>query len=90
MDSDISKSFYDLRFHTEIRSPQNSQSHTLFIATQSPRLVDVFEPNVTVVERDEKSHSSVFKKLDEIELKEWLVNYTLSELWEKNAFGGRP
>ena len=36
-----------------------------------PRLVDEFEPNViTVVERDEKSHSSVFKKLDEIELKD--------------------
>jgi predicted ATPase len=68
-----------------------SEYSQVIIATQSPRLVDEFEPNViTVVERDQKKKCSLFKKLDEKELKEWLDRYTLSELWEKNVFGGRP
>jgi predicted ATPase len=68
-----------------------SEYSQVIIATQSPRLVDEFEANViTVVERDEKKNRSLFKKLDEEELKEWLDRYTLSELWEKNVFGGRP
>lgn len=68
-----------------------SEYSQVIIATQSPRLVDEFEANViTVVERDEKKKCSRFKKLDEEELKEWLDHYTLSQLWEKNVFGGRP
>jgi predicted ATPase len=68
-----------------------SEYSQVIIATQSPRLVDEFEPNViAVVERDQKRKCSLFKKLDEKELKEWLDRYTLSELWEKNVFGGRP
>ena len=68
-----------------------SEYSQVIIATQSPRLVDEFEPGViTVVERDEKKKCSLFKKLDEIELKDWLDRYTISELWEKNVFGGRP
>jgi predicted ATPase len=68
-----------------------SEYSQVIIATQSPRLVDEFEANViTVVERDEKKNCSLFKKLDEEDLKEWLDRYTLSELWEKNVLGGRP
>lgn len=68
-----------------------SEYSQVIIATQSPRLVDEFEPNViTVVERDQRKNCSLCKKLDEDELKEWLERYTLSELWEKNVFGGRP
>ncbi|HLP57791.1 MAG TPA: AAA family ATPase [Candidatus Deferrimicrobium sp.] len=68
-----------------------SEYSQVIVATQSPRLIDEFEANViTVVERDEKTKRSLFKKLDEEELKEWLADYTLSELWEKNVFGGRP
>jgi predicted ATPase len=68
-----------------------SEYSQVIIATQSPRLVDEFEANViTVVERDEKKKCSLFKNLDEKELKEWLERYALSELWEKNVFGGRP
>jgi predicted ATPase len=68
-----------------------SEYSQVIIATQSPRLVDEFEANViTVVESDEKKKCSLFKKPDEEELKEWLDHYTLSQLWEKNVFGGRP
>jgi hypothetical protein len=42
-----------------------------------------------VVERDEKVISSIFKRLDEEDLKVWLSRYSLSELWEKNVLGVR-
>lgn len=61
------------------------------IATQSTRLVDEFGFNdIVVTERDEKKQCSVFKKLDEKQYAEWLEQYSLSELWEKNVLGGQP
>ncbi len=54
-----------------------SEYSQVIIATQSPRLVDEFEANViTVVERDEKKKCSLFKKLNEQELKQWLDQQT--------------
>jgi predicted ATPase len=68
-----------------------SKNAQIIIATQSTRLVDEFNVNeIVVVERDETNHSSVFKRLDQEDLKDWLSRYSLSELWEKNVLGGRP
>lgn len=68
-----------------------SQHAQLVLATQSTRLVDEFSPDqVVVVERDTASGSSTFKRLDAESLADWLCNYTLSELWEKNVLGGQP
>ena len=33
---------------------------------------------------------SIFSKLDEHDLADWLESYCLSELWEKNVLGGLP
>ena len=61
----------------------------VLVATQSPGLVDCFEPeNIVVVER--KGRGSDFSRLSPSELEEWLEDYSLSELWEKNVLGGRP
>lgn len=63
----------------------------IILATQSTRLVDEFHADeVVVVERDEATHGSVFRRLRERELGEWLARYSLSELWEKNVLGGLP
>jgi predicted ATPase len=66
--------------------------HTQVIAaTQSPRLLDSFNcENVIVAERDEAGKCSVFKHLNESELSQWLDEYSLSQLWEKNILGGQP
>lgn len=61
------------------------------VATQSPRLIDEFTADkIVVVERSNKDKCSTFKKLDEVQLKDWLDSYTTSELWDKNVIGGRP
>jgi predicted ATPase len=65
-------------------------SHSqVIVATQSPVLLDHFEPEqVIVAERD--GAESVFRRLDAGKLASWLEEYTMSELWDKNVFGGRP
>jgi predicted ATPase len=63
----------------------------VIVATQSPGLVDEFEANqITIVERDEENDTTITHKLNAEELTEWLDNYALSELWDKNVLGGRP
>ncbi len=66
----------------------NSQ---VIVATQSSRLIDSFEPsNIIVAEYDKLNKCSSFKHLNEDELKDWLEDYSISELWEKNVLGGQP
>jgi predicted ATPase len=66
--------------------------HTqIVLATQSPRLVDEFDTDdIIVAERIENENRTTFKKLDSQKLADWLENYSLSELWEKNVLGGQP
>lgn len=68
-----------------------SQHCQIILATQSPRLVDEFEPgNILIVERNIQDHCSEFKSLNQEQLADWLERYSMSELWEKNVFGGQP
>ena len=61
----------------------------VILATQSPFLVDQFEPeDVIVVDRVEGR--SEFRRLSAENLKDWLEGYSLGDLWLKNELGGRP
>ena len=63
----------------------------IIVATQSPALIDGFEAtDVTVIERDEEHQCTVARKLNSQDYSEWLKEYSLSELWNKNVIGGRP
>lgn len=62
----------------------------VIIATQSVTLVNQFSPeDIVVVERDEEG-ASVFRRLDSESISNWLEEYALGEMWEKNLIGGRP
>jgi predicted ATPase len=66
-----------------------SKKMQLIVSTQSVPLLNEFSiDNLIIVEREEGA--SVFKRLDEEEFKNWLADYTVGELWEKNILGGRP
>jgi len=68
-----------------------SQKCQVILATQSPRLVDEFAPeNIVIVERDLNENCSKFKTLDSDKLADWIEQYSMSELWEKNVIGGQP
>ena len=63
----------------------------VIIATQSPMLIDSFEPgDITVIDQDRNTNSTVAHRLDAEQLKHWLEDYTVSELWVKNVIGGLP
>ena len=57
--------------------------------TQSAALLNEFEPEDVIVV-DRQDGQSTFHRLDNAELSEWLEDYGLGELWQKNIFGGRP
>ncbi len=61
----------------------------MILATQSPILLDYFEPEDVLV-ADRVEGSTVFTPQSADELEVWLRDYSLGELWEKNEIGGRP
>lgn len=61
----------------------------IIISTQSADLIENFEPEDIIVV-DRKERKSVFKRLSKDELKDWIDDYSIGELWDKNIFGGRP
>ena len=67
-----------------------SEKVQVIVATQSTAFVDCFDlSDIVVVERE--GRESVFRRLENTEaLNEWLEEYSLSELWQKNVIGGRP
>ena len=66
-----------------------SDSRQIIASTQSADLVSELDPeNVVVVDR--KEGASTFTRLDGGDLKEWLEDYALGDLWKMNILGGRP
>lgn len=72
-----------------------SEKCQIVMTTQSPRLLDSFEPRHVIV----TNHSSLksrgksasnFQRLDSQKLEEWLEEFCLSDLWDKNVLGGKP
>ncbi|MBN1912455.1 MAG: AAA family ATPase [Pirellulales bacterium] len=66
-----------------------SERTQVLVSTQSPTLLDYFEPeDVVVVNRREGR--SEFRRLDAESLSEWLDDYSVGELWQKNVVRGGP
>lgn len=68
-----------------------SQTCQVVLSTQSAELASLFPAEcVRIVNYDTIHHCSTFTPLPLDELKGWLEDYSLAELWEKNILGGRP
>ncbi len=68
---------------------QASKKVQIVLATQSSLLLDHFSPEEVLV-ADRVEGATEFTRLDGEKLKEWLEDYSLGQLWEKNEIGGRP
>ena len=66
-----------------------SQHAQLIISTQSSLLMDELSPEQIIV-ANHRDGETVLEKLDSTLLTEWLQEYTLGQLWEKNELGGLP
>jgi len=68
---------------------QASVDTQVIVSTQSATLLDYFEPEeVLVAERVDGA--TQLTRPDAARLEEWLKDYSLGQLWEKNEIGGRP
>jgi len=66
-----------------------SEDTQIIISTQSPKLVDCFEPEEIVVV-DRNNLDKCFQRLSYEKYRIWLDEYSISEIWDTNVFGGRP
>lgn len=68
---------------------QASAHSQIIVSTQSPLLLDHFEPEDVLV-ADRVDGATQLTRLASQDLEEWLEEYSLGQLWEKNELGGRP
>lgn len=61
----------------------------IILSTQSVALVNEFSPE-DIITVDRVEGQSVFNRWNENQLHDWLDDYSLGELWDKNVIGGRP
>ena len=61
----------------------------VIVATQSPLLVNHFEPEDVLVAERERGGTKL-TRLESERLGPWLDNYSLGQLWEMNELGGTP
>ena len=66
-----------------------SEKNQIILSTQSINLIDNFEPEDIIVTNRE-NHGSVFRRLRSEELRAWLGEYTLGDLWGQNKLGAQP
>lgn len=66
-----------------------AESHQVIAATQSVEFINEFQANQIIV-AESRNGASVFQRLDEKDLEDWLTDYSIGELWKKNVIGGRP
>jgi predicted ATPase len=61
----------------------------IILTTQSTTFLDHFDTEEIIVV-DYEQGNSLFRRLDADQLKDWLEDYSVGELWEKNVLGGGP
>ena len=67
---------------------QRASAHSrIILATQSPRLVDEFQPEQVIV-ANRVDGATELTRLNADDLAAWLSDYSLGDLWEMNEFGG--
>lgn len=68
---------------------QTSVETQIIASTQSPLLLDHFDPEDVLVANRVDS-ATTLTRLSSAPLEAWLKDYSLGQLWEKNELGGRP
>lgn len=68
---------------------QVSETKQIVVSTQSVELLNCLDPDDIVV-ADRENGATILRHLNGEDLKDWLEDYSLGELWKRNILGGRP
>jgi len=60
----------------------------VIVATQSVSLINAFSPEDIIV--TDRNGSTSYRRLVTDDLKEWIDDYNMGDIWEKNIIGGQP
>lgn len=66
-----------------------SEKTQVILSTQSTNLIDNFDPEDIIV-TDRGVNGSIFRRLKSEELRIWLEEFTLGDLWGQNKLGAQP
>ncbi|MDO5845245.1 MAG: AAA family ATPase [Methanocorpusculum sp.] len=66
-----------------------SSKSQILISTQSVDFINCFESENILIAENKKGETNITIS-NEKELQEWLKDYTLGEIWQKNLIGGNP
>lgn len=61
----------------------------IIVSSQSVNLINNFSQE-DIITVDRKDNQSIFNRLENIDLNEWLADYSIGELWLKNVIEGQP
>lgn len=61
----------------------------VIIATQSQNFLNYFDPS-EIITVESHNNASVFRRLNAEDLKDWLEDYSIGELWQRNVIGAGP
>jgi predicted ATPase len=69
-----------------------SNKSQIIVATQSPGLIAKFNPeDIVVIDRSVEEKQTIFSRLNSEDLRTWLDEFTLGDLWERNIINsGQP
>lgn len=62
----------------------------IIATTQSAPFLSEFQPDEVIVAERDADGASIFRRLEAAPLADWLQEYSLGDLWQKNLLGGRP
>jgi predicted ATPase len=66
-----------------------SERSQIIVATHSDRFVRFPDPKDLIVCDLDETGSMTARRADQLDLKRWLEDYTLDQLWSKGILGGR-
>jgi len=61
----------------------------VIVATQSQTFLDSFDQSEIITAECHEGQST-YSRLEPGELKDWLEDYSIGELWQRNVLGGGP
>lgn len=80
---------YALKILAELIKSVSKNGKQIILTSQSVTFINEFNYNDIVIV-DRKNNESLFRRLKEQEIKAWMDEFSLGDIWERNIIGGTP